>query len=254
MITVDRERGTITVDGRTLALDSDEGFAALSDAWLDAAMRIKQQYTFTWFGRPVIQFGDDLVRLQEMVFRVQPDVIVETGVAHGGSLIFFASLCRLFGRGRVIGVDIEIRPHNRAAIEAHPLAPLVTLIEGSSVDPATVAAVKARLQPADRVLVMLDSNHTAAHVLAELEAYAPLVSPGSYILCMDGGGMELAARGTRGVAQNWETDNPNAAAREFARTHPELVLEQPPFLFNESAITEWRTAFRGGVLRRVTPE
>ncbi|HUR83167.1 MAG TPA: CmcI family methyltransferase [Thermoanaerobaculia bacterium] len=254
MITIDRESGTITVDGRTLPLDSDEGFALLSDAWLDAAMRIKQQYTFTWFGRPVIQFGDDLVRLQELVFRVQPDVIIETGVAHGGSLIFFAGLCRLFGRGRVIGVDVEIRPHNRAAIEAHPLAPLVTLIEGSSVDPEIVATVKAQVQPAEKVLLMLDSNHTAAHVLAELEAYAPLVGPGSYVLCMDGGGMELAARSARGAAQNWRTDNPNAAAREFARTHPEFVLEQPPFLFNESAIAEWRTAFRGGVLRRVTPE
>jgi cephalosporin hydroxylase len=251
MITIDRESGTITIAGKTLPLDSDEGFAALSDAWLDAAMRIKQQYTFTWFGRPIIQFGDDLVRLQEMVFRVQPDVIIETGVAHGGSLIFFASLCRIFGRGRVIGVDIEVRPHNRKAIEAHPLASLVTLVEGNSVDPVVVAAVKEQLRADETVLLMLDSNHTAAHVRAELEAYAPLITQGSYMLCMDGGGMELAAHGARGVAQNWAADNPNTAAREFALAHPEFVLEQPPFLFNESVISEWRTAFRGGVLRRV---
>jgi cephalosporin hydroxylase len=254
MIEVDREHGTIAVDGRTMPLDSAEGFAALSDAWLDAAMRIKQQYTFTWFGRPVIQFGDDLVRLQEIIHRVQPDVIVETGVAHGGSLIFFASLCKALGRGRVIGVDVEIRPHNRMAIEAHPLAPLTTLIEADSIAPSTVAAVKALIAPGESVVVMLDSNHTRAHVLAELEAYAPLVGPGSYVVAMDGGGMELAARSARGMAQNWGTDNPNAAAREFARTHPEFVLEQPPFLFNESGLTEWSAAFRGGVLRRVTPE
>lgn len=252
MIEVDREHGTITLDGRTLPIDSAEGFAALSDAWLDAAMRIKQQYTFTWFGRPVIQFGDDLVRLQELIFRVQPDVIVETGVAHGGSLIFFATLCKALGRGRVIGVDVAIRPHNRVAIEAHPLAPLTTLIEADSIAPATVAAVKAQIQPGETVVVMLDSNHTRAHVLAELEAYAPLVGPGSYIIAMDGGGMELAARSARGMAQQWDIDNPNAAAREFARTHPEFVLEQPPFLFNESGLTEWSAAFRGGVLRRVS--
>ena len=253
MIAIDREKGTITFDGKTFPLDSDEGFSVLSDAWLDAAIRIKQQYTFTWMGRPIIQFGDDLVRLQEMVFRVQPDVIVETGVAHGGSLIFFASLCKILGRGRVIGVDIEIRPHNRAAIEAHPLAPLTTLIEGSSIDPAIVAAVKKHVQPGENALVMLDSNHTAAHVLAELEAYAPLVGAGSYIIAMDGRGMELAARSARGLANNWETDNPNAAAREFARTHPEFVLEPTTFMFNESVMTEWSTAFRGGVLRRVAP-
>lgn len=253
MIVIDREKGTITIDGRTLPMDSDEGFAALSDAWLDAAMRIKQQYTFTWMGRPIIQFGDDLVRLQEIVFSVQPDVIVETGVAHGGSLIFFASLCKVLGRGRVIGVDIEIRPHNRVAIAAHPLVSLTTLIEGSSIDPATVAAVKEQIRPGETVLVMLDSNHTAAHVLAELEAYAPLVTVGSYIIVMDGHGMELAARSERGVANRWETDNANAAAREFARTHPEFVIEPTQFLFNESVITEWSTAFRGGVLRRVTP-
>ncbi|HVE72405.1 MAG TPA: CmcI family methyltransferase [Thermoanaerobaculia bacterium] len=252
MIVIDRETGTISFDGKTLPIDSDEGFSVLSDAWLDAAIRIKQQYTFTWMGRPIIQFGDDLVRLQEMVFRVQPDVIVETGVAHGGSLIFFASLCKVLGRGRVIGVDVEIRPHNRVAIEAHPLFPLTTLIEGSSIDPATVAAVKQQIQPGETVLVMLDSNHTAGHVLAELEAYAPLVNVGSYIVAMDGHGMELAARSARGVANRWETDNPNAAAREFARTHPEFVLEPTQFMFNESVITEWSTAFRGGVLRRVS--
>lgn len=252
MIEVDRENGTISVDGRTMPIDSAEGFAALSDAWLDAAMRIKQQYTFTWFGRPVIQFADDLMRLQELVYRVQPDVIVETGVAHGGSLIFFASLCKALGRGRVIGVDVEIRKHNRVAIETHPLAPLTTLIEADSIAPSTIEAVKALVKPGETVLVMLDSNHTRAHVLAELEAYAPLVGEGSYIIAMDGRGMELAAGSARGVAQQWGSDNPNAAAREFARTHPEFVLEQPPFLFNESALTEWSSAFRGGVLRRVT--
>ncbi len=249
MISVDPLAGTLTVDGRTLPLDGPEAFAILSDFWMDAAMRVKHPYTFTWLGRPVIQFADDLMRLQEIVHRVQPDVILETGVAHGGSLIFHAGLCRLLDRGRVIGVDIEIRSHNRAAIEAHPLAPLITLFEGSSTDPTVVDAVRASIDPGDRVLVVLDSNHTKAHVLAELAAYAPLVAIGSYVVAMDGHVMTAAAAAPVAGA-DWATDNPSAAVREFADTHPEFVLEDPPLPFNESALTAPFSGFRGGVLRR----
>lgn len=250
MIAVDREAGTLTVDGTTLPLGSAEAFAILSDAWMDAALRVKHLYTFTWLGRPVIQYPDDLMRLQEIVYRVQPDVIVETGVAHGGSLIFHASLCKVLGRGRVIGIDIEVRPHNRAAIEAHPLAPLITLFEGSSTDAAVVHAVKASLDPGANALVILDSNHTKAHVLAELEAYAPLVRPGSYVVAMDGHVMEAAASSPRADG-DWATNNPNAAVREFAARHPEFVIGEPPFLFNESILSEPVSGFRGGVLRRI---
>jgi cephalosporin hydroxylase len=250
MITIDRNAGTLTLDGTTLPLESAEAFRILSDAWIDAALRVKHQYTFTWLGRPVIQFADDLLRLQEIVYRVQPDVIVETGVAHGGSLVFHASLCKLLGRGRVIGIDIEIRPHNRAAIEAHPLAPLITLFEGSSIDPAIVSAVKAAIAPEETVLAVLDSNHTKAHVRAELDAYSPLVAPGSYIVAMDGHVMETAAPAPRAAA-DWATNNPNAAVREFANEHPEFIHEEPAFLFNESALTEAMTGFYGGVLKRI---
>lgn len=248
MITIDN--GILTVDGRTLPLDSEEAFNILSDAWLDAAMRVKHPYTFTWLGRPVIQFADDLLRLQELVVRAQPDVIVETGVAHGGSLIFYASLCTLLGRGRVIGIDIEIRPHNRKAIDAHPLSPFITLIEGSSIDPATVSAVKERIEAEEQVLLILDSNHTKAHVAAELEAYAPLVKAGSFIVAMDGHVMEAAAGNPRAAA-DWSTNNPNAAVREFAANHPEFLLEEPPLLFNESMLTRPVSGFRGGVLQRL---
>lgn len=250
MISIDREAGTLTAGGRTLPLESAEAFTILSEAWMDAALRVKLPYTFTWLGRPVIQFADDLLRLQELVYRVQPDVIVETGVAHGGSLIFHASLCKLLGRGRVIGIDIEIRPHNRAAIETHPLAPFITLFEGSSTDPAVVHAVKASIDPGAGVLVILDSNHTRAHVLAELEAYAPLVHPGSYVVAMDGHAMEAAAASPRAGAE-WATDNPNAAVREYAAAHPELVLDDEALLFNESILSHSVSGFRGGVLRRI---
>jgi cephalosporin hydroxylase len=250
MITIDQERGIILVDGRALGLDTQEGFDALSDAWIDAAIRAKHIYTFTWLGRPVIQFPDDLLRLQELAWRVRPDVIVETGIAHGGSLIFHASLCRIVGHGRVVGVDIEIRPHNRAAILAHPLAPLITLVEGNSTDPATVRAVKESIAPGEKVLLVLDSNHGAAHVLAELEAYADLVGRGSYIVAMDGHVMEAAVASPR-AAGDWSTNNPKAAVREFAARHPEFAVVQPPFLFNESALQTPMSGFRGGVLERI---
>ena len=250
MITIDRDAGTLTVGGATLQLESAEAFGILSDAWMDVALRVKHPYTFTWLGRPVIQFADDLMRLQELIHRVQPDVIVETGVAHGGSLIFHASLCKVLGRGRVIGIDIEVRPHNRAAIETHPLAPLITLFEGSSIDPAVVDALKASIDPGANALVILDSNHTKEHVLAELEAYAPLVRPGSYVVAMDGHVMEVAASSRR-AAGDWATNNPNAAVREYAAAHPEFVLDDAAFLFNESILSQSVCGFRGGVLRRI---
>ena len=209
---------------------------------------MKYPYTFTWMGRPVIQFPDDLLRLQEIVFRVQPDVIIETGVAHGGSLIFYASLCKVLGRGRVIGIDVEIRPHNRAAIEAHPLKPFITLIEGSSTDPNVIEKVRALVAPDETVLVILDSNHTAAHVRAELDAYSALVTPGSFIIAMDGYLMELGAPDRPG--SNWATDNANAGVRAFAADHPEFAAEEPGLPFNESPLTRAVTGFRGGTAQK----
>src|SRR5690606_19131155 len=145
----------------------------------------KYVYGFSWMGRPIIQLPEDMIRIQEVVYRLKPDVIVETGVAHGGSLIFYASLCKAMERGRVIGIDIEIRPHNRKAIEAHELAGFITLVEGSSTDPAIVQEVKSLVAPGETAIVILDSNHSKQHVLDELEAYADLVSVGSYIVACD---------------------------------------------------------------------
>lgn len=142
-------------------------------------------YNFRWLGRPIIQFPQDLVALQEIVWETQPEVVVETGIAHGGSLIFYASLLTLLGGDReAIGIDVDIRAHNRAAIEAHPLAAKLRMVEGSSVDPATVARVR-ELVRGRRTMVVLDSNHTHEHVLRELELYAPLVTPGCYLVVLD---------------------------------------------------------------------
>ena len=187
---VDLERSRIVVenDGKTTEypMDSSEAFAILSKAWLRCGWDAKYVYSFTWLGRPIIQLPEDLLLIQEVIFKVKPDVIIETGVAHGGSLIFYASLCKAMDKGRVVGVDIEIRPHNRAAIKEHFLFPYVTLIEGDSIALDVVKQVRAQIQPGETVLVCLDSCHTKEHVLKELEAYAPLVTKDSYIVAMDG--------------------------------------------------------------------
>jgi cephalosporin hydroxylase len=229
-----------------LPLYSKEGFDFVSELWLKVGWNQKYPYSFSWMGRPVIQNPEDIVRTQEIIYQVKPTVIIETGVAHGGSLILYASLFKGMGiEGRVIGVDIEIRPHNRKAIEAHELFPSITLIEGSSVDPAIVSQVEALLKPDDRVLVILDSNHTKAHVAAELKAYQHLVSVGSYIVATDGS-MEILHDVPRGTPE-WIHDNPSEAAREFAKANPNFLLAQPEWPFNESEldknITHWPDAW-----------
>jgi cephalosporin hydroxylase len=177
-------------------------------------------------------------------------VIVETGVAHGGSLIFYASLCRAMDHGRVVGIDVEIRPHNRKAIEAHELSPLITLIEGSSVDPEIVRQVYALVKPGESAMVILDSNHTKQHVAAELEAYCDLVTADSYIVATDGSMKDLAEV-PRGQL-DWAWNNPTAAAAAFAESHAEFVLEQPAWPFNESDLTKNITHWPGAWLRKVS--
>ncbi len=225
-----------TTSQETYSLYSKEAFEVLSKMWLKVGWNEKYVYTFSWMGRPIIQLPEDLIRTQEVIYRLKPDVIIETGIAHGGSLIYYASLCRAIGKGRVVGIDIDIRAHNRQAIESHELFDLITLIEGSSTDPTIVAEVKGLVQPADTVLVILDSCHTRQHVLDELESYHELVSVGSYIVATDGIMRDLydVPRG----GDQWVTDNPSTAAREFARRHPEFKIEQPSWPFNESSLTE----------------
>jgi cephalosporin hydroxylase len=255
-VSVDLERGRVILEREGSAeehpLASAEGFAAVSRAWLRAGWDAKYVYSFTWLGRPVIQLPEDLVRTQELVVRVRPDVILETGIAHGGSLVFYASLCRAMDHGRVIGVDVEIRPHNRTAIEEHFLYDLITLVEGSSTDPEVVEQVRSLVQPGERVLVVLDARHTKDHVKAELDAYAPLVPSGSYIVAADGIMAQLG-RAPR-TEPDWEWNNPRRAAEEWVRDHPDWVLDDPPFSFNEGMVTERVTYYQGGLLRRLSEQ
>jgi cephalosporin hydroxylase len=252
-ITIDAASASVIVEGGaeagTYPFDSPEAFRLVSDAWLRLGWDQKYVYSFTWLGRPVIQLPEDLLRVQELIAAVQPDLIVETGVAHGGSLVFYATLCKALDRGRVVGVDIEIRPHNREAIEAHPLFPLIDLIEGDSTSPATVELVKAQVGPGETTLVLLDSNHRKEHVLAELRAYGELVTPGSYIVVMDGIMRDLV--GAPRTEPDWSWDNPRSAIARFLEEDARFVAEEPRFAFNEGAVTERVTYWPGGLLKRI---
>lgn len=252
-ISIDSKKKTLIIKDekkpeKTLDLYSKEAFQVLSDLWVKVGWDQKYPYTFSWMGRPIIQLPEDMIRTQEIIHQVKPDVIVETGIAHGGSLIYYAGLCKTMDKGRVIGVDIDIRAHNRKAIEAHPLYSYITLIQGSSVDEKIVGQVKSLIKEKETVLVILDSNHTRKHVLAELEMYSPLVTKGSYIVATDGV-MNMVADTPRGQAE-WATDNPTQAALDFAGKNKDFEVVQPAWPFNESRLTDNITHWPGAWLRK----
>jgi cephalosporin hydroxylase len=253
MIQIDLAGGRLLLEEngttRELSIGSPEAFNIISRIWLRSGWDAKYVYSFSWLGRPIIQLPEDLVRIQELIYAVKPDVLIETGVAHGGSLIFYAGIFKAMERGRVIGVDIEIRPHNREAIASHFLAPYITLVEGSSTASEVVAKVRSLIKPSETVMVVLDSNHTKAHVLAELEAYSHLVTQGSYIVAADGIMGDIV--GAPRTQPDWKWNNPREAAREFVVHHPEFVITEPEAPFNEGLIKERITYWPGGIIKRV---
>ena len=237
---------------KSYAIDTPEAFALISQAWLRCGWDNKYVYSFTWLGRPIIQLPEDMMRIQEVIHSVRPDVIVETGVAHGGSLVFYASLCKAMEHGRVVGVDIEIRPQNRAALEAHQLSSFFTLIEGSSTEPSIIEKVRAQIGANESALVLLDSCHTKAHTLAELHAYAPLVGSGSYMVAMDGIMGELT--GALRTQPDWTWNNPRQAAIEFVKQNSDFSIEEPKFSFNEGNITQRVTYWPSAFIKRLKRE
>ncbi len=242
-VTADLVSGTLYVtfadaESAAFPLYGLEAFRVISSLWLKTGWATKYSYNFSWMGRPIIQLPEDLLMVQEVIYRVRPDVIVETGVAHGGSAVFYASLFEAFGHGRVISVDIEIRSHNRKALEEHPLRKRITLIEGSSVAPETEKEVKRLIRGGEKVMVMLDSNHTKDHVLRELELYSPLIAPGSYVVAADGNMEDLCE--VPGGKPEWLKDNPKAAVHEFLTAHPEFEIDPEP---TRLGVTYWPDAY-----------
>lgn len=195
-------------------------------AFFETTYAHKYSYNFSWLGRPIIQYPQDIVALQEIVWQTAPKTIVETGIAHGGSTVFFASMLALLGgERRVVAVDVDIRPHNRRAIESHPMARLIHLIEGSSVDPSVIGEVAALARAGGPVMVVLDSHHSHAHVRAELAAYAPLVARGCYLIVMD----TIVERLPKGTfpPERWDVgDNPMTAVDEFLTTTDRFQIDE----------------------------
>jgi cephalosporin hydroxylase len=252
-IVIDEDRKEVIrgegTDSTVLPLYSDEAFRILANLCLRVGWNQKYSYGFTWLGRPIVQLPEDMIRIQELIHQLRPDIIIETGVAHGGSLIFYASLCKAMGKGRVVGIDIEIRPQNRQAIESHELSPLIKLIEGSSVAPEVFAAACTNIKPGETTLIILDSNHSYAHVRDELKLYSPLVTLGSYIVATDGIMRDLAD--VPNGRPEWATDNPAHAAVDFAKANPNFRLEPPHPLFHEGVSLQDYTYWPNAYLKRI---
>lgn len=218
----------------------DAAFTAQSQAWLEASMRRRYVYNFDWLGRPIIQYPQDMVAMQELVWATRPDLIIETGIAHGGSLVLSASLLAMLdycdavsagtvldpkaSKRKVLGLDIDIRAHNREAIESHPLAHKIEMIQGSSVAKEVIAQVKEIAQGYQRVMICLDSNHTHEHVLAELNAYAPLTSVGCYCVVFDTFVQDMP--GDLFPDRPWAPgDNPKTAVHEFLQSNRNFEID-----------------------------
>jgi cephalosporin hydroxylase len=224
-----------------IELESNKALHSLGRHFVESAACCSYSYNFDWLGRPIIQYPQDIVALQELIWQIKPDLIIETGIAHGGSLIFSASMLALLdmcdainlgesinpkvSHRKVLGIDIDIRSHNLDAIEAHPMASRIQMIQGSSIDPQIIGQVHAVAAKYSRVLVCLDSNHTHDHVLAELKAYAPLTSKGSYCVVFDTIVEDMPKE--MFPDRPWGPgNNPKTAVWEYLKTHPELEIDR----------------------------
>lgn len=198
--------------------------------FLEASLAPKYSYNFSWLGRPIIQYPQDMIAMQEIIWDVKPDLIIETGIAHGGSLIFSAAMLELVSvctgiEGEVLGIDIDIRPHNRKAVEEHPLSKRISMIEGSSIDAEIFRQVNEKSKSKKRILICLDSNHTHEHVLAELELYAPLTTVGSYCVVFDTV-VEDMPKELSGDRPWGPGNNPKTAVHQYLKGHPEFEIDK----------------------------
>lgn len=212
-------------DERIESYKHNKKLTTITAAYIKELSYARYSANFSWLGRPVIQIPQDLMAMQEIIWSIQPDAIIETGIAHGGSLIFYSSMLELVGKGNVIGIDIDIRAHNRVEIEKHPLYKRITMIEGSSISQDVIGNVRSLIKEAETVMVCLDSHHTHDHVLRELELYAPLVTPGSYCIVFDTGIEDLPLHMI--IDRPWGPgNNPKTAVWEFLKTNDRFVIDK----------------------------
>jgi cephalosporin hydroxylase len=205
---------------------SNKSLQAAAKVFNTESNKSQYSYNFTWMGRPIIQYPQDMIAMQEIIWEVKPDLIIETGIAHGGSLIYYASILELIGEGEVLGIDIDIRKHNRAEIEKHPMYKRIKMIEGSSIDKNTANQTKQIAKKKEKIIVCLDSNHTHEHVLRELELYAPLVSLNSYIVVFDTI-VEDLPEGYFSQKRPWGIgNNPCTAVDEFLKKHDNFIVDE----------------------------
>jgi cephalosporin hydroxylase len=247
-LTIDTDAMVLSTGDRELPLYSREAFELVSREWVRIGWGVRYYFTMTWFGCLIQQLPEDLVRLQEVVNTLQPDVIIETGVYYGGSMLFHATLCEALGKGRVIGIDIHIHDRTRQAICTHRLASRITLIQGDSGSSEVVDKVRPMIGPGEKVMVILDSDHSRNHVARELAAWSPFVTSGSCIVVTDGIMRDLTD--VPGGKPEWAQDNPCTAAAEFLAAHPEFELRQPEWPFNQSELRQNITYWPDGWLWR----
>ena len=234
---------TIGNDLKKIDIYSDEGFRLIAELWTKTSFQHRLMYEPSWLGIPIIQYPNDIIVMQELIWKIKPDVIIETGIAHGGSAILYASILELLGKGRVIAIDIDIRLHNKAAIKNHPLSERIDLVEGSSVDEKIVKKIKAMIKRGEKVLVVLDSDHSADHVRREIKYYSPLVTTDSYMVVMDG--VQEKLWDVPSGKEEWRYDNPLVAIKEFLQQNQRQW--QVDYYYNRLCVT----ANHSGFLKRL---
>ena len=207
------------------SMNKNKSLLKKSKDWIDNVFDYEYVYHFRWLGRPIIQFPQDMVALQELIWKIKPDFIIESGIARGGSLIFYASILELLNHGKIIGIDIDIRKHNRIEIENHPLFKRIKLIEGSSIDDSVIHKIKKIIKDKKKIMILLDSHHTEQHVLEELEKYSPFVRSGSYVVVFDTIIEDMKKHHSKNRPWN-HGNNPKTAVSKFLKKNKRFKIDK----------------------------